>query len=51
MALKGKSMKKNSSSAMKMVTAGIMNLSISIRVEEIPYSMGSAYSLDLSFIF
>jgi hypothetical protein len=46
----GKSIKKKRSSAMKMVTAGTMNLSISIRVEEIPYSIGTAYSSEVVFI-
>jgi len=47
---KEQSIKKKRSSAMKMVTAGTMNLSISIRVEEIPYSIGTAYFSEVVFI-
>jgi hypothetical protein len=47
---RGKSIKKKSSNAMKMVTVGTMNLSISILADEIPYSIGTAYSFGVVFI-
>ena len=47
---RGKSMKKKSSRAMKMVTAGTINRSISILAEEIPYSAGTAMSFEVVFI-
>jgi hypothetical protein len=48
---RGKSIKKKSRSAMKMVTAGTMNLSISILTDEIPYSIGTACSFEVVFIY